>query len=371
MGVGAECALGWVRVVDGRIAEVGHGAPPAGGERLDAGGRFVFPGFIDLHVHGTNGVAAMDAQPASLRTMARAFARHGVTSFLPTTWTASREATRAALACIARCTGPQPDGATILGAHLEGPYLNAERCGAQQREHIRRASRDEAAEFLDLDVIRLTALAPEFTENQAFLDECRRRGVAVSAAHTSATFAQMEAMVRRGLRHVTHMFNAMSPLHHREPGVVGAALRFPEIRCELIADNIHVHPAAMAVLWRAKGRAGVILISDAVEAAGLPAGKCAVDGREAFVADGAVRLADGTLAGSILTMDRALKNFSAATGEPIERLWEATSLNAARAIGLEARKGRLAAGLDADLAILDGDGQVWRTIVEGRTVYAR
>lgn len=371
VGVGAECAPGWLKLVEGKIAAIGRGAPPTDGAQIDAGGRFIFPGFIDLHVHGTHGVAVMDGKEESLRTMARAFAAHGVTSFLPTTWTASRADTQRALETVARCVGPQADGATILGAHLEGPYLNPERCGAQQLGHIRRADREEATAWLDLDVIRLAALAPEFPENQWFMEECLRRGVAASAAHTSARFAEIEALVRRGLRQVTHMYNAMSPLHHREPGVVGAALLFPELRCELIADNIHVHPGAMAVLYRAKGRGGIILISDAVEAAGLPAGKHSVDGREVVVADGAVRLSDGTLAGSILTMDRALRNLARATGEPIENLWETTSLNAAKAIGIDHRKGRLAEGLDGDLAIIDRVGEVWQTIAGGRVIYAR
>lgn len=371
VGVGTECAPGWLRVVEGKIAVIGRGAPPTDGTRVDAGGRFIFPGFIDVHVHGTHGVAVMDGQEASLRTMARAFAAHGVTSFLPTTWTASRADTQRALETVARCVGPQADGATILGAHLEGPYLNPERCGAQQLALIRRAGRDEATAWLALDVIRLAALAPEFPENQWFLDECVRRGVAVSAAHTSARFAQIEALVPRGLRQVTHMYNAMSPLNHREPGVVGAALVLPEIRCELIADNIHVHPAAMAVLYRAKGRGGIILISDAVEAAGLPPGKHSVDGREVVVADGAVRLPDGTLAGSILTMDRALRNFARATGQRLEDLWETTSFNAAKAIGVDQRKGRIAEGYDGDLTILDCEGAVWQTIAGGRVIYAR
>jgi N-acetylglucosamine-6-phosphate deacetylase len=203
------------------------------------------------------------------------------------------------------------------------------------------------------------------------LEECVRRGIAVSAAHTDATFEQIRASARRGLRQVTHMFNAMSPLGHREPGVVGAALLCPEIRCELIADNIHVHPEVMNLLYRVKGREGIILISDAVEAAGLPDGDYRVDGRDVMVKDGAVRLPDGTLAGSTLTMDRALRNLAKATGEHLESLWPTTSLNAARAIGIDDRKGRLAVGLDGDVAILDPDGTVWMTIAEGRIVYSR
>jgi N-acetylglucosamine-6-phosphate deacetylase len=357
-------------VSDGKIAAIGHGPAPSDETRIDAGGRLVFPGFIDLHVHGTHGCAVMDAREESIRTMAQVFARHGVTSFLPTTWTASPDATRSALETVSRCVGPQRDGATVLGAHLEGPYLNPEKCGAQQRQHIRQADVRETKTLLDLDVIRLAALAPEYEENRQFMMECICRGVAVSAAHTDATFALMNEMVGRGLHQVTHMFNAMSPLHHRAPGVVGAGLSLRSIRCELIADNLHVHPVVMDILYRIKGPEGIILITDAVEAAGQPDGEQTVDGRPVVVSNGTVCLPDGTLAGSTLTMDRALRNLAQATGEKIEDLWQATSLNAARAIGIEDRKGQLAVGMDADFAILEADGRVHMTIAEGRVTHS-
>jgi N-acetylglucosamine-6-phosphate deacetylase len=363
---------GWIQVLEGRIAAVGAGMPPAEmpGDRVDAGNRLILPGFIDLHVHGVAGVDVMDAQEASLHRMAEVFATHGVTSFLPTTWTASPQRTLEALRCIASCTGKRTKGATILGAHLEGPFLNPAKCGAQQVEHIRRAEREEAARLLDLDVIRLVALAPEFPENHWLIQECVRRGIAVSAAHTSATFAQMQHAKSLGLRQVTHMFNAMSPLHHREPGVAGAALIMPEIRCELIADNVHVHPALLAFLHRVKGRAGIILITDAVSAAELPDGEHRIDGRPVRVGNGAVSMPDGTLAGSTLMMDRALRNLSRATGEPVENLWETTSFNAAQAIGIGDRKGRLAPGMDADIVVIDEQCAVWLTMVEGQIVHA-
>jgi N-acetylglucosamine-6-phosphate deacetylase len=312
----------------------------------------------------------MDASLDSLQAMARFYARHGVTAFLPTTWTASHPAILRALDCIAAALGPAPDGgSTILGAHIEGPYLNPARCGAQDTHYIRRADPAEARQLLDTGVVRLLALAPEFDENLALVDECVRRGVTVSAAHTDATYEQIKAAVGRGLRHATHTFNAMRPFGHREPGTAGAVMAFPEVRCELIADNIHVHPAAMKILVDVKGPSGVILITDAIRAAGLPDGDYQLDDRLVTLRDGAVRLPDGTLAGSVLTMDAALRNLLRATGRPLREVWPMTSLNAAEAIGVSATKGSLEAGKDADLVLLDGDLSVCFTIVGGELVY--
>ncbi len=363
---------GWLLADAGRIVQLGRGPTPlAGGvRRINAAGQALLPGFIDLHVHGAIGHEAMDASAEGLRAMARFYARHGVTGFLPTTWTATGTAILAALRCIAANLGPVPEGAAILGAHVEGPYLNPVRCGAQDASLIRRADLDEARQFLDTGVVRLLALAPEFEENLALLDACVQRGVTVSAAHTDATYEQVQAAVARGLRHATHTFNAMRPFGHREPGTVGAVLALPEVACELIADNIHVHPAAIKILVDAKGPAGVMLITDAVRVAGLPEGDHQLDNRRVTVRDGAVRLPDGALAGSTLTMDRALRNVLAATGRPLREVWPMTSRNAARAIGLADSKGSLEVGKDADLVLLDAEGQVRATIVAGEVVYA-
>ncbi|MBN2306024.1 MAG: N-acetylglucosamine-6-phosphate deacetylase [Anaerolineae bacterium] len=365
---------GWLLCRDGKIAGIGYGAAPAvdGGETINADGLTLLPGFIDVHVHGGMGHEAMDADPDGLRAMARFYAAHGVTAFLATTWTDSAERITAALDVIAELIGPQPDGATLLGVHLEGPYLNPAKCGAQSTVHIRRAARDEALRFLDMDVIRLLALAPEYPENHWLITECVRRGIAVSAAHTAATYDEMQTAIRLGLTQATHTYNAMTGLHHRDPGVVGAALTSSAVYCELIADNIHVHPAAMQVLFAAKGSDGVILITDAMRGAGMPDGSYPIDDRTVMVRDGAVRLPDGTLAGSTLTMDRALTNALAATGQPLAQLWQSASLNPARAIHVADRKGSLDVGKDADLVLVDiveGAITVRLTVAEGRIVY--
>ena len=293
----AHWRRGWLLCHDGRIDRMNDGDMPSfdGVETIDADGLILLPGFIDVHVHGGMGHEVMDAQPETLSHLAKFYAEHGCTSFLATTWTDTRERISVALQNIATHNGAQSSGATILGAHIEGPYLNPDKCGAQNTEYIRRAQPDEALEFLDTGVIRLLALAPEYDENHWLIHECVRRGITVSAAHTAATYDQIRAAVAMGMKQTTHTFNAMTGLHHREPGTLGAALTMPEIRCELIADNIHVHPGAMNLLYHAKGAEGVILITDAVRGAGMPNGEYPIDDRVTIVRDGAVCLPDERL----------------------------------------------------------------------------
>jgi N-acetylglucosamine-6-phosphate deacetylase len=370
---GGEWPRGWLAVEGRRIAAMGQGRPPerrlAGADVLDAGGLVVLPGFVDLHAHGAVGADVMDADPDGLRRMARFYARHGVTAWLPTTMTASARDLERALEAVAEVIGPVERGATVLGAHLEGPYLSKARRGAQDPAQIRVARREEATRLLDSGIVRLLAVAPEVEGNRWLLAEAAARGVTVSAGHTDATYDQALQAVAEGVRHVTHAFNAMRPLGHREPGMLGAALTVGELACELVADNIHVHPAAMRLLYAAKGADGVMLVTDAVRATGLPDGSYQVGDQPAIHMDGAIRLADGTLAGSVLTMDRALHNLQAATGRPLAELWPATSRNAARAIGVDGAKGSLEAGKDADLVLLDPELRVVATVAEGALVH--
>lgn len=368
-------STGWLLTEGPLIRLMAPGHAPEFPERyisqmVDAANLNLLPGFIDVHAHGAVGVDTMDASTEGLREVARFYARHGVTAFLPTTWTASGVAIRGALHAIAETRGRVAGGATILGAHLEGPYLNRDNAGAQDPEFIRRVEQEEALEFLDIGVIRRITLAPEFDESRRLIAECCRRGIAVSAGHTSCTYERMVEAAGEGLRHVTHCFNAMGYLHHRQPGTVGAALGLPEISCELIADNIHVHPVVMKILVEVKGPDRVILITDAVSWAGSADGVYRMHNREVVVKDGAVRLPDGTLAGSMLTMNRALRNISEATGKSLSELWPTSSLNAARATGVSGMKGSLEVGKHADLVLLDDDFEVCMTVAEGDVVYS-
>jgi N-acetylglucosamine-6-phosphate deacetylase len=367
--------MGWLLIDGGLIKAIGFGNVPDFSnddsvQSLDAQGNNLLPGFIDLHVHGAMGHEVMDASASGLEEMARFYASHGVTSFLATTWTASRPSILNALELVEEMKGPIRGGATLLGAHLEGPYLNPTRCGAQDVNQIRGMQKEEALEFLDTGVIRLLALAPEFEENLWLIEECVRRGITVSAAHTTANYEQMQRAVEHGITHLTHSYNAMQPLGHRELGTIGAAMMFPQIRCELIADNIHVHPGAQKILIDVKGPSGVILVTDAIRAAGLPEGEYMLDERSVRIQEGAVRLPDGTLAGSVLTMERALQNVCSAAGLSLAEAWVMSSLNAARAIGVSSQKGSLEVGKDADLVLLDESFNVDSTIAKGEMVYS-
>jgi N-acetylglucosamine-6-phosphate deacetylase len=368
---------GWLATDGPRIDALGLGAAPAtalaaGRARVDGAGRALLPGFVDVHFHGAVGHEAMDADPAGLEAIARFAAGHGVTSFLATTWTAGPEQTAAALSAVqAALAAPRPAGAArLLGAHMEGPHLNQIRAGAQDAAQIRAPQADELRGHLDTGVVRLMTLAPELPHNHALLDALRDRGITASAGHTDATYDDMVAAVARGVTHVTHTYNAMRALHHRDPGCVGACLTIDALRCELIADNHHVAPVAMDVLVRARGAENVVLVSDAVRPTGLPDGRYPLDHRTVQLRDGTVRFDDGALAGSALTLDRALVNLRAATGLGVDVLWPATSANAARSAGVAERKGRLAADLDADLVLLEDDGAVALTVVEGEVAHA-
>ena len=365
---------GWLLAEGKTIRGMEPGQPPSFesgflSRTIDAQGRPLLPGFIDLHVHGAMGHEAMDGSSQALQEMARYYARHGVTAFLATTWTAPSQSIRGALEAVQGSLGRVQGGATLVGAHLEGPYLNPDRCGAQSVKQIRRAEQGEAREFLDSGLVRLLALAPEYPENLWLLDECVRRGITVSAGHTSASYEEMQSAVQRGLRQVTHCYNAMTGLSHRSPGTLGAAMSLPEINCELIADNIHVHPAAQKILVQVKGTSRVILITDAVRGAGLPDGEYRIDERTITIKDGAARLPDGTLAGSTLTLDRALYNIGQSTSLPLRETWPMASLNAARAIGISATKGSLEVGKDADVVMLDEQFNALLTMAEGEIVW--
>jgi len=373
--VGAEAVLdpGWLSTSAGVIDGMGGGSPDATlvQERtvVDAAGAMVLPGFVDVHVHGAVGVEVMDGDAEGLTAMSAFFATRGVTSFLATTWTAPADETMRALQAVAEVADVDLPGARILGAHMEGPYLSASRCGAQDPRSVRLPDLAEARRFLDTGVVRLITVAPELGSARELVAMCRDSDVRVSAGHTEATYEQVVEAVDWGVRQVTHTFNAMPPLHHRRPGPVAAAILQPQLVAELIADNKHVHPAVLAAFLRAKGPDGVVLVTDALRPTGLESGEFLIGGRPAVVDDGVVRLLDGTMAGSMLTMDRALRNLVRATGAPVEHLWPTSSRNGAVAAGVGHRKGALAVGMDADLVVVGDDVDVRMTVVSGRIVH--
>jgi len=364
---------GWILIDGGQITRIGQGKPPVGFQSarlIDAKGLNLLPGFIDLHVHGSNGYEVMDADPGSILGMASFLVRHGVTSFLPTTLTATHERILSVIKAVKQAShAPLGARAAILGVHLEGPYLNPERCGAQDPGQIRRADQQEFADYIRSGMIRLISVAPEFPENLWLIDACKKRAITVSAGHTSANLDQMRHAISLGLGQVTHIYNAMSPLDHREVGTVGAALALDELYCEMICDNVHVHPAAQKIVVRSKGVDRVILVSDALCCAGLPEGEYTMDQQKIFNRDGAAYLQNGSLAGSVISIDKALKNILENSGLSLEQGWRMSSYTAAKAIHMDAIKGSIAPGKDADLVLLDEKLGVRMTIMEGKIAY--
>lgn len=361
---------GWLLIEEGRIAGLGEGTPPpTDAPTLDLAGAFLAPGLIDLHAHGALGADTMDAAPEALERMARFYASHGVTGFLATTMTAPQEEILAALHTMAAVMAQGTGGAALLGAHLEGPYLDMERRGCHDPAQVRRAQIEEYARFFDTGVVRLITLAPEYPEHEALIGYAVERGAVVSLGHSRASYEVVRRAVALGASQVTHLFNAMDSLHHRAPGLVGAALTMEALDCQLIADTIHVHPAVLHLVVRAKGVDRVLLVTDAMSAAGMPDGDYILGNLAVAVRGGVPRIADGTLAGSTLTMERAVANMMAAAGLPLEAAWRMGSAVPARALGLGHRKGAIAVGMDADLTALDDAFRVRLTLVGGQVVY--
>ena len=362
---------------DGTVAEVGARStvPPRSGD-IDAGGLLVLPGFADVHVHGGGGADFMHGTPDAVRQIARTHARHGTTSLLATTLTASRADTDAAIvaAHAVISAGPGDGEARVLGIHLEGPYICSAKRGAQPQEFVRPPDAEELAHWLALSggSVRRITLAPELPGAEAVIRLAHARGVTVSLGHTNATAAEAEAAIGWGAAATTHLFNAMPPLHHREPGAAGAALARPEIACEIIADGVHLHPLIVALIVAAKGPLGATLITDAMEGAGMPDGKYALGGQTVRVQNGIAAFADGTLAGSVLTMNRAFVNVRRFAGVTLPDAARLSSGNALRQLGLSDTLGTLAPGMTADIAIVHPNtGEVFWTLVNGKAAYQR
>ena len=335
---------------------------------IDAQGMWVAPGLIDVHIHGSAGYDTMDATTEALHGLARFLAQHGVTGYLPTTGAAPSAATLAAIQNVAVC--PQPaDGAHHLGVHLEGPYLSAAHKGAQPVEHLRDADPAEYGEWFASGVVRLMTIAPERKGALVCIEQGVAQNIEFAIGHSGATYEQVLEAADRGLRQSTHTFNGMLGLHHREPGTVGAVLTDDRIYAQVIADGVHLHPAVVKLLVRAKGVGRTILITDAVRAAGLPDGEYNLLGFKVTVRGGVPRTETGSLAGSTLTMDTGLRNLMTFAGLSLnEALMTATS-TPAEAMGWSGRKGVLAVGADADVILLDANLTVRQTIVAGRVVY--
>lgn len=366
-------------VDDGKIVQLDDRAAltaPRAVAPLDLGDSIIAPGYIDLHVHGSAGFDVMDDQAAALPAIEKLLARHGVTAYYPTTVTASLDATLRALELLAdaienrgrgeRCCGESPSTrACPLGIHLEGPFISHARKGVHPPEHLLTPSLATFERFWQAarGHILMMTIAPELEGAAALIAEATRRGVCVSLGHSDANFDEAERGIAAGARHATHTFNAMRPLHHRDSGIIGAVLTDARVSADMIVDGVHLDPAIVKLVAQAKGPEQTVLITDAISATGMPDGRYHLGSLEVEVKDGKC-MADGRLAGSILTMDKAVRNLARIAGWTLAQAVAAASRNPAR-VARMANKGVLAAGADADFIVLSGAGEVLRTFIGG------
>ena len=362
-----------ILVRDGVIEAIGPRQDltlPSGATEISAQTRTAVPGFIDVHIHGAGGHDVMEGTPDAMSSVATTLARHGTTSFLATTVTSSPDDTCRSVEGIARYITQQfstlQTKAEVLGVHYEGPFINKARRGVHPAEWIQLPSAELLQRLLQAAAgkARLITMAPELLGAVPCMHAARDAGVVVAMGHTDATYEQARAGIAHGAHHAVHVYNAMRPFSHRDSGVIGAVLTSPEVTAELIADGVHVEEAAMRLLLQAKGPAGVILISDGLSATGMPDGKYMLGKFEVTVSGGVCRNAEGKLAGSTLTLDRALRNV-VALGVPLQDAVRMLTANPAKLLGIEFKKGALRTGADADIVLLDENLQLTNVFTRG------
>jgi N-acetylglucosamine-6-phosphate deacetylase len=336
-------------------------------------GAVVVPGFIDVHVHGAGGKDVMEGTLESLETISATLARYGTTSFLATTISAPDPQTAAVLRALGENREKVTAGAVLLGIHMEGPYLNATRRGTHLAQHLKPASLQEFRRFVELsgNTVRKITLAPEMDPEFTLTRAAAEAGIQVSLGHSDATFEQARAAVAAGAQGATHLFNAMRPFHQREPGILGLALIEESVYAEIIVDGIHVHAVALRLLLRAKEIDRILLVTDGTSAVGMPDGIYRLGDKSISVSGGRCCDSEGNLAGSTLTLDRAIRYLVNQLDLPLGDALSAGTASPARSLGIAGRKGIVAPGADADLVFLDGNLNVTKTMIGGRIVYSR
>lgn len=363
-----------VLIEEGAVVEVQtteHAGVPPGARHLDFGDSVLAPGLVDMHIHGSAGHDVMQADEHGRGRMEDFLARRGVTSYFPTTVAAPLDATLRALAHMAdgiESAKHNSGRAQPLGIHLEGPFLSHARRGVHLPEHLMQPSLSAFDKLWQAarGHIRVVTIAPELPGAEEVIQEATRRGVCVSLGHSDADLDATRAGIGAGARHATHTFNAMRPLDHRAPGILGAVLPNPAVSADIIADGIHVHPSVVKLFLEVKGEEGAVLITDANSAAGMPDGEYMLGPLRVEVNDGKC-LSEGKLAGSVLTLDRAVQNAMKFADWNLRQAVRAASLNPAIVVG-ERKKGSIAPGADADLIALSPHGEVTATIVRGELV---
>jgi N-acetylglucosamine-6-phosphate deacetylase len=362
-----------VCIEDGIISSIGSADAmeiPRHAQVVDLDETILAPGFIDMHIHGGAGHDVMEPDPQALPTVERFLYKHGVTTYFPTTVTAPLDQTLAALDRLAnaieRDAGHSPQQARPIGIHLEGPFISHLRPGVHPPADLLRPALATFDRFWEAarGHIKVMTIAPELEGARDVIREANRRGVCVSMGHSDADLLQAQEGVAAGIRHATHTFNAMRPLEHRDPGIIGEVLTDDRLSAEIIADGIHVDPVVVRVFLRTKGTDAAVLVTDATAATGMPNGRYRLGSLEVEVKDGKC-MRDGRLAGSILTMDQAVRNIVRFADWDLQQAVRLATINPARASRLPAKTGTLAPGAAADIVALNRRGDVLRTIVRG------
>ncbi|UKS28466.1 N-acetylglucosamine-6-phosphate deacetylase [Paenibacillus sp. HWE-109] len=358
----------WIR--NGRIEniEIGLSSLPEGDYAfIDGQGHQLIPGMIDVHIHGANGFDMMDGSETSIQEVSRACAETGCTSFLVTSVSSTIEELLAMIRSVKRVIGHEV-GAKIAGLHLEGPYLNPKRKGMQNERFLRHPNLAEMKNIFDEaeGLIKMVTIAPELPGGMELISFLKKMGVVIAIAHSDASYEEAKQAFAAGASHVTHCFNGMRPIHHRDPGLVVAAFEEEHVSLQAIVDGIHLHPAIVRMMHRLKGPEGMVLITDALQAMGLGDGNYVFGGHHVTVTEGVARLADGTLASSTVTMNEALR-LTVETGISLPDAVQMASTTPARILGLDTT-GRISTGFDADLVLLDEQFQVQWTMIKGNIV---
>ncbi|MGL5244650.1 MAG: N-acetylglucosamine-6-phosphate deacetylase [Sarcina sp.] len=361
---------GNVLIENGKIKEI-NPKSDLNSSIIDGTGLYLSPGFIDVHIHGAGGHDTMDGTYESINEISKVIVTHGTTSFLPTTMTVSADDIRKAIAAINEAKEIGTDGANVLGAHLEGPFISPKAIGAQNPDFLIQPSIENFNKIVGNNescVVSIT-LAPEVNGAKELIKHLSNKGIMVSMGHTKATYEEAMEGIRCGCRHSTHLFNAMTPLSHREPGVVGAIFDSNLITTETISDGIHISYPSLRVAYKQKGTDKVLLVSDAMMACCMPDGLYSLGGQEVEVKNGAARLLSGSLAGSVLTLDVAIKNIYNNTNYSLNDIIKMATYNAAKHCKVENKKGLIKENYDADLVLFDKDINIKYVIVNGKIVH--